>query len=62
MRIVGVSAALFVGLVAFGTALVSKSSRWKKAAWWLFLAMMLGALLAWLLIPMTEHMAPPRGI
>ena len=61
MRLVAIIVMLVAALISFGTALVSKTPRVRRAAWWLVAAMVLGALLAWWLLPLTDHLVPPRG-
>lgn len=62
MRIVAVIFLLAVALMSFATALVSKNHRVRKVAWFLMTAMLLGAALAWWLVPLMARMAPPTGV
>lgn len=61
MRLVAIIVMLTVALISFGAALVSKTPRVRRAAWWLVAAMLLGSLLAWWILPLTDHLSPPRG-
>ncbi len=62
MRIIAITVSLLIGLGGLGAALIAKSPRVRKLGWLVAVAMVLGAVLAWWLIPLSERPAPPRGI